>query len=157
MPEIPATLSKALERCQGYCDLQMWEEAWEEIENLPDELRVQADSMSQRLNILMGLQEWNKAALLGVGLCERWPDRMDFRMMTTQCLKNSGPPDDALEFLQSSSPAVWDHWAAWCLLAEIHMRRGCKEEAREALMKSVELAPEKRLYLLDEPAFEGLW
>lgn len=111
MPEIPATLSKALERSGGFCDLGMWEEAWEEIENLPDELRVQADATAQRLNILMGMQEWNKASYLGIGLCERFPDRMDFRLMTVQCLKNSGPADDALEFMQSSPPGIWDHWA----------------------------------------------
>lgn len=113
--------------------------------------------MAQRLNILMGMLEWNKAVYLGMGLCERFPERMDFCMMSTQCLKNSGPPDDALEFIQSSPPAVCKHWAAWCLLAEIHVKRGFKDEAREALRKCVELAPDKRLYFLDQPAFDGLW
>lgn len=32
---------------------------------------------------------------------------MDFRLMTVQCLKNSGPADDALEFMQSSPSAIW--------------------------------------------------
>jgi predicted Zn-dependent protease len=157
MPDIHPILAETLERCQGYYDLQMWEEAWEEIENLPDEVRVEPDAMAQRLNILMGMKEWNKAGYLGLGLSERFPDRMDFRMMTTQCLKNGGPPDDALEFIQSSPAAIWDHWAAWVLLAEIHLRRGCNEEAKKALKKCVELAPERRLEILDAMEFDGLW
>ena len=109
MPKIPAILSEALNRSEGYCDLQMWEAARNATEDLPEELRIAPDAVAMRLNILMGMQEWQKASMLGMGLCERWPARVDFRLMTTQCLKNSGPAEDALEFMQSSPPAFWDH------------------------------------------------
>ena len=43
------------------------------------------------------------------------------------------------------------------MLAEIQVRRGDKETAKEALKKCVDLAPDKRLHILNESAFEGLW
>jgi hypothetical protein len=36
-----------------------------------------------------------------------------------------------LVFEQPVPPVIWDHWAAWVLLAKIQLRRGCKGEARE--------------------------
>jgi hypothetical protein len=82
-------LSRALEQAEGYCELRMWESAWNVLEDLPNELRCHPEVLSRRLDCLIGLEHWDKALILGASLSGIMPQRADvwFRLA---CIRAQG-------------------------------------------------------------------
>jgi hypothetical protein len=50
-------LKRALIQSEGYCGLQMWEQAWNVLEDLPDHLRATAEALQARVAVLVGAGE----------------------------------------------------------------------------------------------------
>lgn len=57
-------LRDALELCESYCARRSWQEAWAVLE-----LRPYLEVMRLPLNILVGLEDWQKAQILALSLC----------------------------------------------------------------------------------------
>lgn len=150
-------LTSVITRCQGYCELKMWEQAWEELEALPGELRIAAEVYEWRMRILMGLEENEKASYIGMGIVESLPSSQDYRLLTVECLMRLGQNQEALDLLKAGPDHLWEVSIPWFYLARLQVRLGNGEEARKAVTRCSELAPEKRLEILDNPDFAELW
>lgn len=61
-------LHKPLQQSEGFCELGMWQHAWDVLDGLPDELRAHPAVLSRRLDVLIGLKHWDKALILGKSL-----------------------------------------------------------------------------------------
>lgn len=62
------TTSKIIRAAVGYCQLQMWQEAWDELETLEPADRALSEVLSLRLGIFIALQRYEAAAVLAEGL-----------------------------------------------------------------------------------------
>ena len=54
--------TKHLTASQGYLDLGMGQEAWDELDSMPAEDRARPDVIVMRLVILQAMPRWDKAA-----------------------------------------------------------------------------------------------
>ncbi len=138
-------------------ELELWEEAGAELDRLPEELRQTLEVLGHRLLLLMATAEWQKAAALALGLCQQFQDRDDFRLMYVQSAANIGLNQEALEFLDTSPDRIWGIWQAWHLRAVLQTCLGHHHQAKDSLKQCLVLAPEKKLEVLNDPAFESLW
>jgi len=68
------TLLAALRESEGYCELQMWEAAWNVLEDLPSHLKVTGEVLERRVSILVGAGEMPKALMLAESLSTAIPD-----------------------------------------------------------------------------------
>ena len=106
-------LPPALLRCEGYCGLKMWDAAWNELEDLPSELKQDLGVLTWRIQILMGMGEHHKASCIGLTLVERFPEKFGILLSTAECLINCKDYAAASQLLRSGlsrlpdSPDVW--------------------------------------------------
>jgi len=70
-------LKRKLDQTEGFCELGMWEHAWSALDDLPDDLRAHPDVISRRLDVLIGLMDWNKGLILATSLSKLMPQRAD--------------------------------------------------------------------------------
>jgi hypothetical protein len=68
-------LRSALTKCEGYCELSMWEQAANVLDDLADELRTCAEVYEFRLEICIGVRNWECAVILAESLASRFPHR----------------------------------------------------------------------------------
>ena len=52
----------------GFCELGMWQDAWDELENLEPEDRARPEVLRIRLGIFMALQRFESAAIRATSL-----------------------------------------------------------------------------------------
>jgi hypothetical protein len=62
------TLRDAQSQSEGYCELQMWERAWDALEDLPDHRGNTAEALQARVAVLLGSGEVEKALILAQSL-----------------------------------------------------------------------------------------
>ena len=67
-------LARNLEAALGYLDLGMHQDAWDELENLPPELRADDRVLELRIKIYQRLEKWNSARVLAESLAKRSPE-----------------------------------------------------------------------------------
>jgi hypothetical protein len=58
----------------GYCELQMYQAAWDELETLEPEERALPEVPRIRLGIFVALERWESATLLAEGMIARGED-----------------------------------------------------------------------------------
>lgn len=96
-------LRSALERCQGYCTLGMWEQAANVLDNLPDDLRTCAEVYECRLEICVGVKNWEHALILAESLVSRFPKRPGPRFRMACALAQLGNLDAARQAVKECS------------------------------------------------------
>src|SRR5258707_1328850 len=79
-------LLNALAASEGYCELQMWQQAWNALEELPDHLRNTAEAVQARIPVLVGTGNWQKALILAGSVSSAFPHRPEvwFRLACAQ-------------------------------------------------------------------------
>src|SRR3954466_12028864 len=65
---------RTLVAAQGYCELQMYNEALEELDSLPPEAQAHAVVVEMHLVTLMQAKRWEAAVEYGMKLCKLRPD-----------------------------------------------------------------------------------
>jgi predicted Zn-dependent protease len=150
-------LTQSLERCEGYYDLRMFTEAWEELENLPTDLKLDVTALSWRMQILMGLNEHRKASYIGLTLVEQFPDKLGVLLSTAECLIQSQDHQKAAELLRNGLTAHHESPDVWLMLARVECHLGQDEKAVECVKEYMERNPEGKLAVLDCPDLDTLW
>ncbi len=67
-------LERNLEASLGYLTLGMHQDAWNELENLPPELRADDGVLELRIQIYQALGKWESARVLAESLAKRSPE-----------------------------------------------------------------------------------
>lgn len=67
-------LRRNLEAALGYLALGMHQDAWDELESLPPELRADDHVLDLRISIYQGLGKWEPARVLAESLAKRFPE-----------------------------------------------------------------------------------
>lgn len=63
-----------MEPVVGYLALGMHQEAWDELENLPPELRIHDDVLELRISIYQRMGKWESARILAESLAKKSPE-----------------------------------------------------------------------------------
>jgi len=94
-PEFERTLAAA----EGYFLLEMWEDAWAELEELAPEFRHLSEVIILRVMIYNNLERWEEAAIVGKGALRHYPDFGALYMATALALRHHSGPAKAKEVL----------------------------------------------------------
>lgn len=130
---------RTLVAAQGYCELQMYDDALAELDALPLEAHAQPTVVEMRLMVLMQAKRFPNALGVARELCALRPESPVGFIHAAFCLHEIGRTEEARTLLLSGPPALEKE-------ATFHYNLGCYEcalgrldSAREHLQKSFEL------------------
>jgi len=72
------TRQRMIDSALGYLQLDMAEDAFEELQDLPEELRSDPDVLALRIEIFHRLEKWKDARFLSESLAEKFPENPDW-------------------------------------------------------------------------------
>src|SRR4051812_37655160 len=97
---------RTLVAAQGYCELQMYAEAVEELDSLPPEAQAHAVVVEMYLVALMQAKRWEAAIEYGLKLCQLRPDAISGFLQVAFCLHELGLTEKARAWLMKGPPAL---------------------------------------------------
>ncbi|HRQ88584.1 MAG TPA: tetratricopeptide repeat protein [Bacteroidia bacterium] len=128
-----------LDRSRGYLDLAMFEEAWRELDALPDDKRHLPDTHEMRIVIRLDEGRVEEAlALCGV-LCSLHPENHAGFIQGAYCLHALGRTEDAIEHLQSGPETLRDEPVYFYNLACYELALGKRQAAIAWVRQSIEM------------------
>lgn len=130
---------RALLAAQGYIELQMFEDALKELDNLPPPEREGEAAQHMRLFILMRERHWNDALVICERLRDEQPNNTTGFIHAAFCLHEMGRTSEARQLLLSGPRELLEeptyHYNMGCYAAVL----GDLEEARQHLDDSFKM------------------
>lgn len=134
-------------RIEGYCDLEMWEDAQSELRELGTLMDRTLKGRELRLRVLMGLRSWLPAGELAMELAGEFPTERHWFTHGAYCLHELGRTQEAREFLMTGPPSLREdplfyyNLACYeCVLGEIETAKLLLQQAFERDQSLRELA-----------------
>jgi tetratricopeptide (TPR) repeat protein len=150
-------VEKLLEPFTGYVELGMYLDAQEELESLPQEVKNHPMVLGARMLLLVELEMWQEAALIGGWLCQLCPANLEFHFKTASCLHQLKRIADAKELLMAAPPMIRETALYFYTLACYETELGNHDEARDCLKRCFGIDPKFRQIAMEEVALEPLW
>lgn len=147
----------SLTEAQGYFDLGLYDDAWQSIEDQPTEDRESCDAFKLRLKILAATDRWEQCHFLSDGLVQSDPSWPLPKLLGAEALDKQGEIERALAFLVAGEVHLQNEPGFWYQLGSYHARLGDALEAKEAVARLAQLAPDLRVKVLEDPAYEAVW
>lgn len=149
-------LNRSLEAVHGFLSLGMVEDAWEELESLPPDLRSLDDVLHTKLKIYQLLEKWEPARQLAEALAMKSPENPDWWVEWAYCLRRE-------KSVQAARGVLWEGSMRHPGVAIIAYNLACyasvlgeKDEARRLLDRAIALDGTFRSLAKDDPDLEGL-
>lgn len=143
LPDDPQ-VRRRLDAARGYCELNLPDLAWDELEPLRGPLGHVPEVIETELMLLMQQRRWTEAYALARQMQERLPGHPAGWLQASFCLHETGRTREALERLVSGPRSLRDeplfHYNCGCYLAVL----GHLEEARQALLRAFKMNAEFR-------------
>jgi predicted Zn-dependent protease len=147
---------RALIAAQGYCELGMYADALEELNELPQHIQGHPMVMEVRLIVLMQGRKWEEALKTGLKLTSAAPDKNIGYIHTAYCLHELGRTEEARELLLSGPKTLHKEPVFHYNLACYECVLGNLDLARVHLDRSVALDKKYREYAETDPDLEGI-
>jgi tetratricopeptide (TPR) repeat protein len=151
------SFSAVVAAAQGYCELRMWKEAWNDLKALAPEERERKEILRLRLGILIGMERWDIAATLAEEMVDKGCRDHSAFLMGAYAMRRSRSLREALEFLVGGSPFMADDATFWYSRACYECQLGDRAAAKRSLEKAFTLNPDLRLQALEEEDLTPLW
>lgn len=135
----------------------MWIAAWNELEDLPSELKQDLGVLTWRMQILMGMGEHEKASFMGLSLVEQFPGKLGVLLSTAECLICCNDYSGASQLVRNGLVAHPESPDVWLTLARVEAALGCLDAAKDCVKRYVELNPEGKDALLSIKELDSLW
>lgn len=150
-------LDRTLESAAGYLALGMLQDAWDELECLPPDLRVDDAVMALRIKIYQGLEKWESARVLAESLAKRSPGNPGWWIAWAYSLRREKSLTEALGVLMEAAShhpddALIPYNQACCCSVE-----GDLESASAFLRQAFTMNPGLKITAIDEPDLEPIW
>jgi predicted Zn-dependent protease len=142
---------------EGFLELGLHHEAWEELEKLPDAARAHPDVLLLRLDILLGMERWQDAVTLGAGCCMNWRTHDVFFLRTADALMHLRDWGNALVLLKSAPESLHVKPEYHFAIARCAARLGLVSDAKAALQECFSLDKGYRQRALDEHDLQAFW
>jgi len=150
-------LDSILAPAQGYFELGLFNDAWEELDKLEPKAKAHPDVLLLRLDILLALSRWEDVVTMGIGCCSTWCDFDGFFLKTARALIHLNDFGHAYNLLKNAPESLhalpeYHHEVARCAA-----KQGLRSEARNALQECFNRDKSYRLRVLDDPDFEAVF
>ena len=146
-----------LEACSGYITLGMYEDAWNELESIPPELRAKVDVIELRLEIYQALGKWESARVLAESMVKRDPENPNWWIAWAYSLRREKSIGEAREVLQEAAlrhPGValiqYNLACYACVLGEV-------KEAHRLLTIAFAIDTTLKKIALDDPDLDNIF
>ena len=153
MNDTPRHLQAAL----GYLTLGMHQDAWDELENLPPELRTDVAVLELRIQIYQLLGKWEPARILAESLALKFPENPIWWIHWAYSLRREKNVREAQGVLWHAvqihpvfAPIVYNLACYACVLGQM-------EDARSLLERAFLLDPNFKATALDDPDLEAIF
>ena len=148
--------SRTLLAAQGYCELNMFDEALLELGSLPYDDHQHPTVVELRLTILMQAKRWKSALATGRELTSLAPERTMGYIHAAFCLHELGRTLEARDVLLNGPDALREEPVFHYNLACYECALGNLPEARAHLERSLELDTKFREYAKTDPDLQPL-
>jgi predicted Zn-dependent protease len=132
-------ITKLLTYSQGYLELEMYGEAWDVLDELPQAQQMSKTVLSQRLSILMEAKKWNEAVTLGESMSQKYKQDESFFIHTAYALHELKKTQEAKAILLTAPKSIQVnplyHYNLGCYEAQL----GNSEKALEHTKKAIAL------------------
>lgn len=150
-------LDKRMEPVAGYLALGLYQEAWDELDSLPVDLRVHDDVLATRIGILQHLEKWENARILSESLAKRNPEKVSWWLDWAYSLRREQSVHEARKVLLEAAAHHPDE-------ATIPYNLGCyacvlgeMEAARKLLEMAFTMDESLRREALDDPDLDPIF
>ncbi|PAW76541.1 MAG: hypothetical protein B9S32_14950 [Verrucomicrobia bacterium Tous-C9LFEB] len=141
----------------GYMELEMWEEAEEELKSLPPEVQAHPAVQLARLDLLIETHAWERGVTLANSLCEHWPEEPEFWIKRSYCLHELRRTLEAKKGLLAGPPKLRQQAIYMYNLACYEAQLGDLEAAQQLLTKCFKKDAHYREASLDDSDLGPLW
>jgi tetratricopeptide (TPR) repeat protein len=150
----PIIVERTIRAATGYCELGMWQAAWDELEKLAPEERALPVVLRVRLGIFIALERWEAAVALAEGMIARGEDSPVTWLHGALAIRRHRSLEEARAFLVRADETLRENATFHYTLATLDCQLGNMTSAKERLSRALELNPELRLMALED---EDLW
>lgn len=150
-------LKRRLDAATGYFMLGMIQDAWDELEALPPELRVRDEVLEARIEIYHHLGKWETARILAESLAGRSPENPVWWIHWAYSLRREKSVEAAREVLEQAVLIHADMPLISYNLACYACVTGDMVEAGKLLQRAVTLDPGLKLTALKDPDLEAIF
>ena len=152
--------TKHLTASQGYLDLGMGQEAWDELDSMPLRDRARPEVVVMRLVILQSMAQWDKAAEIARGAIRAYPERPELYLLYlfgAYAIRRAEDVRAAFLFLQEGCTYLVDDATYWFNRGCYHCQAGELEDAKRCVQRAAELDRRFQQMALDDEDLEPLW
>ena len=146
-----------LQAAIGYLQLGMFEDANDELEELPPDLRASDEVLALRIEIYQRLAKWESARVLAESLAKRSPEQPDWWLSWSYALRRERSVVEAQAVLRKASEIHPDVALIAYNLACYACVLGDLAEARTLLKIAFNMDLNCKFMALDDPDLEPLW
>ena len=150
-------LRRRVRAATGFNDLGLHQEAWDELEALPPELRACDTVLNMRVHIYLSLGKWEQARVLAESLARRSPENPQWRLSWAYALRREKSVEAAREVLMEIADRHADVALVAYSLACYASVLGELAEATELLKRAIGMDESLKPAALEEPDLEPLW
>jgi tetratricopeptide (TPR) repeat protein len=153
MNALPLNLDTAL----GYLALGMHQDAWDELESLPPELRADDGVLELRIAIYQGLARWESARIMAESLAKRSPDNPNWWILWAFSLRREKSVAAARAVLLEASKVHPDEALISYNLACYSCVEGDLIGAKGFLTLAFSMSEDLRKTALDDPDLDAIF
>lgn len=150
--EGPAWLQTAL----GYLELQMFEETWEELDELTEKQQQTVETLDLRIRCRLDEQRYEDAFQWCQTMKEHFPEEHIAYIQGAFCLHEMGKTREAQAWLQSGPSSLQVEAKYFYNLGCYDLALGSEESASAWLKQAFEMEPTYLADAMKDPAFEPI-
>lgn len=152
---LEALLGRALRSADGYLNLDMPDEALEELDALPLVLQEVPDVLHYRIRAMLVKHQWGDALYLSDSVLGSFPDRADFYFMKACALDQGGNPQKAKDVLLETPIFFHDTDIFHLNLARFEAELGNRDTAIEHITRAIEINDQARSIVMGDPTLRA--
>ena len=149
--------SQHLKAAIGFLDLGMAQDAWDELEKLPEFLRDRDAVLDLRIEIFQKLDKWESARVLAESLAKRSPENLNWWVHWAYSLRREKSVEAARAVLLKAAAIHPNEALIPYNLACYACVMGQTESAKKLLKTALEMYPDLRLRALNDPDLESIF
>jgi lipopolysaccharide biosynthesis regulator YciM len=149
-------VNRRLLAASGFSELGLFQEAVEELENLPLEERETRETLVVWLELYQGWHKWSEAATVAARLAETEPEESNWYVALAYATRRSRDLESARELLIEASEKFPDCGAIHFNLACYDAQLGHLDEARKRLHRAIQVNRQFADFARTDPDLEPI-
>jgi len=158
MPEFDSSdFFRLLRAANGYAELGMWSDAWDQLEEIAPEQRYCFEVGKLRVRILLALKRWDAVAILAESLITLGAADADVFLAAAEAVCRVRSIADAKAILLRAEPRIQDNAEISFRLACYECQSGELERAKTRLKRAIEMDSKFRSRAIEDEDLKPLW